>query len=189
MESSVDLKSEQKLIRAAQSGDENAVAELYNASVDKIYHYLFYRVESHEVAEDLTAEVFLRFVEGISTYQDRNVPLLAWLYQIAHARLVDHYRQKSTVAIDEDLETTQLSTEDDVDSELMTAYQQGKVQAALTKLKEDQRQVLVLRFIEGYNLQQTADVVGKTVGAVKVIQHRALYALSQLLTQQGVAYD
>jgi RNA polymerase sigma-70 factor (ECF subfamily) len=185
----VDLKAEQKLIRAAQSGDDGAVAELYNAFVDKIYHYLFYRVESHEVAEDLTAEVFLRFVEGIGAYQDRNVPLLAWLYQIAHARLVDHYRQKPTVAIDEDLESIEFSMEDDVDSELMTAYQQRNVQAALSKLKEDQRQVLVLRFIEGYNLQQTAEVVGKTVGAVKVIQHRALHILSQLLAQQGVAFD
>jgi len=185
----VDLKHEQKLIRAAQKGDENAVGELYNLHVDKIYHYLFYRVESHEIAEDLTAEVFMRFVEGISAYQDRNVPLLAWLYQIAHARLVDHYRQKPTVDIDDAFETTQLSMEDDMDTELMKSYQQETVQAALSTLKDEQRQVLVLRFIEGYNLQQTAEVLGKSIGAVKVMQHRALQALSQLLAKQGVVYE
>lgn len=185
----MDLKHEQKLIRAAQKGDENAVGELYNLHVDKVYHYLFYRVESHEIAEDLTAEVFMRFVEGISAYQDRNVPLLAWLYQIAHARLVDHYRQKPTVDIDDAFETTHLSLEDDMDTELMKSYQQETVQAALSTLKDEQRQVLVLRFIEGYNLQQTAEVLGKSIGAVKVMQHRALQALSQFLAKQGIVYE
>ncbi len=185
----MDLKHEQKLIRAAQHGDENAVGELYNTHVDKVYHYLFYRVESHEVAEDLTAEVFMRFVEGLATYQDRNVPLLAWLYQIAHARLVDHYRQKPTVDIDDTSETTELTAEEDMDSELMRTYQQEQVQAALRTLKDDQRQVLVLRFIEGYNLQETAEVLGKSVGAVKVMQHRALQMLSRLLVQQDIIYQ
>ncbi len=148
-----------------------------------------YRVDSHEIAEDLTAEVFLRFVEGVGTYQDRNVPLLAWLYQIAHARLVDHYRQNQRVGTASDLESANLSVEDDVDGNLMKSYQKEKVQEALTTLKDDQRQVLLLRFIEGYNLQQTAEALGKTIGAVKVIQHRALQALNRTLTKQGVLYE
>ena len=185
----MELKSEQRLIRAAQDGDEGAVGELYNMHVDKIYHYLYYRVDSHEVAEDLTAEVFMRFVEGIRGYQDRNLPILSWLYQIAHARLIDHYRQKPTVAIDDALETTQLTTDDDMDSGLMRTYRQEKVQAALSALKDDQRQVIILRFMEGYNLQQTADVLGKSIGAVKVMQHRALQMLSKRLAKQGVVYE
>jgi RNA polymerase sigma-70 factor, ECF subfamily len=185
----VDSKREKALIHAAKRGDEAALGELYDANVDKIYRYLFYRVESHEVAEDLTAEVFLRFVEGVSAYQDRDVPLLAWLYQIAHARLVDHYRRTNRVGVEQDIETVTLSIEDDVDVNLMANYQKEKVQAAFTALKEDQRQVLVLRFIEGYNLQQTAESLGKTIGAVKVIQHRALQALNRALTQQGLIYE
>jgi RNA polymerase sigma-70 factor (ECF subfamily) len=185
----VELKKEQKLIRAAQKGDESAVADLYNAYADKIYRYFFYRVDSREVAEDLASEVFLRFVEGLAAYQDRNVPLLAWLYQIAHARLVDHYRQKPTLSTDENYESLEFSIEDDMDSELMITYQQEKVQTALRNLKDDQRQVLVLRFIEGYNLQQTAEALGKTIGAIKVIQYRALQSLNRTLVQQGMAYE
>lgn len=84
---------EQALIRAAQRGDQNAFAALYRAYVDKIYRYIFFRVESTQTAEDLTAEVFLRMVEGLPNYEDRNTPLLVWLYRIAHARVIDHYRR------------------------------------------------------------------------------------------------
>src|SRR5579859_224237 len=80
------------LIIAAQNGDANALAALYDAYADRIYRYVYYRVDSRETAEDLTAEVFLCLLEGLSTYETRQRSILAWLYRVAHARLIDHYR-------------------------------------------------------------------------------------------------
>jgi RNA polymerase sigma-70 factor (ECF subfamily) len=183
----VELKREQALIRAAQKGDESALSEIYNAYVDNIYRYFLYRVDGTETAQDLTAEVFLRVVEGINDYQDREVPVLAWIYRIAHARLVDHYRQQRQNH--EDLDDVELSTEDDLDGVLMKTYHQEQVRQALQSLTSDQQQVIILRFIEGYSLQKTAETLGKKIGAVKVMQHRALEALSRGLSKQGVKFE
>jgi RNA polymerase sigma-70 factor, ECF subfamily len=182
----VDSKTEQKLIRAAQGGDEQAFGELYNAYVHDIFRYILYRVGSSEIAQDLTAEVFLRAVEGLVRYQDRQVPLLAWLYRIAHARVVDHYRHVHRVGQEDDIENVDLTAEDDLDSDLMMNYQQQKIREAIYKLPGEQQQVIVLRFIEGYNVQQTADVLGKTPGAIKMIQRRALQAMNLELSRQGI---
>ena len=99
----MDQKQEQDLIRAAQKGDRNAVGALYDAYADKIYRYLFFRVDDRATAEDLTAEVFLNFVEAVRTYEIGETPLIAWLYRVAHARLVDHYRKQNRAAKDPQL--------------------------------------------------------------------------------------
>jgi len=185
----VELKQERQLIQAAQRGNEQALGQLYDAYVDRIYRYILYRVNNAETAEDLTSDVFLRVVEGLPGYQDREIPFLAWLYRIAHARLVDHYRQVTRRGSHQDIDSVNVHLQDDLDGVLMTAYHQEKVREAMRSLTEEQQQVILLRFMEGYNLQQTADALGKTVGAVKVMQHRALESLSRALTKQGVVYE
>jgi RNA polymerase sigma-70 factor, ECF subfamily len=186
---SVELKREQGLIRAAQNGSEQALGEIYDAYVDKIYRYLLYRVDCAETAQDLTAEVFLRVVEGLGGYQDRDVPVLAWLYRIAYARLIDYYRDTNRIGKQQSIETIDVSQDDDLDGVLMSAYHQETVREALRLLTAEQQQVVQLRFMEGYSLQQTADALGKTIGAVKVLQHRALEALSRVLNKRGVVYE
>jgi RNA polymerase sigma-70 factor (ECF subfamily) len=185
----VELKQERHLILAAQRGDEQALGRLYDAYVDRIYRYILYRVNDSETAEDLTSDVFLRVVEGLPTYQDRDVPFLAWLYRIAHARLIDHYRQTTRRGPHQDIESVNVHLDDDLDGVLMTTYHQDKVREAMRSLTAEQQQVIVLRFMEGNNLQETADALGKTVGAVKVMQHRALESLSRALIKQGVEYE
>ena len=185
----MELKQEQQLIHAAQCGDEQALGQLYDANVDRIYRYILYRVSNTEIAEDLTSEVFLRVVEGLPGYQARDVSFLAWLYRIAHARLVDYYRQTNRRGQHQDIEFANLHMEDDLDEGLVAAYNQEVVQEAMRLLTIEQQQVVHMRFIEGYNLQQAADALGKTVGAVKVMQHRALEALSRILSKQGIVYE
>ena len=185
----MDPKTEQKLILAAQRGDEQAFGELYNAYVHDIYRYVLYRVGNSELAQDLTAEVFLRVVEGLSGYQNRQLPLLAWLYRIAYARLIDHYRDTNRLAKHQSIETMDLSLDDDLDGVLMTSYHQETVRNALRMLTPEQQQVVQLRFMEGYSLQKTAESLGKTIGAVKVLQHRALESLSRVLNKRGVVYE
>jgi len=185
----LDLKQERTLIIAAQNGDETALSTLYDAYVDRIYRYIYYRVESRQNAEDITAEVFLRLVEGLPSFQDREISILAWLYRIAHARLIDHYRRVNRSGEPQDIETLSLASEDDMDSLLMTNYRQEQVRLALKSLTDEQQQVIVLRFIEGLNLQETADLLGKTLGSVKVMQHRALAALSRALARLGIVSE
>lgn len=185
----MDSKREQQLIRAAQRGNERAFGELYNAYVHDIYRYMLYRVGNSDVAQDLTAEVFLRAIEGLVRYQNREIPWLAWLYRIAHARVVDHYRRNKRVGDQDDVDSLDLPAEHNLDSDLMLNFQQQKLREALLKLSGDQQQVILLRFVEGYNIQQTADALGKTIGAVKMIQRRALQAMNVELTRQGVDAD
>ncbi len=174
------------LIRAAQRGNEQAFGELYNAYVHDIYRYILYRVGNSDTAQDITAEVFLRVVEGLIRYQDRQIPLLAWLYRIAHARVIDYYRHMRRARDPEDIDSVELSADDDLDSDLMLTFHQQKIHEAIHKLPSDQQQVILLRFIEGYNIQKTAEMLGKSLGAVKMIQRRALQAMNLELSRQGI---
>jgi RNA polymerase sigma-70 factor (ECF subfamily) len=185
----VDRKREQALIRAAQGGDSRAFAALYRAYVDKIYRYIYYRVDSPETAEDLTSDVFTRMIEGLPNYQDRSTPLLVWLYRIAHARVIDHYRRSKRSSHQEDIEAIELGIEADLDAPLVSAYNSEQIRGALRSLTDGQRQVIVLRFIEGYNLETTARLLNKTVDAIKAMQYRALQSLTQALNRQGYKPD
>jgi RNA polymerase sigma-70 factor, ECF subfamily len=182
----VDRKQEQQLISAAQRGDEQAFGSLYDAYADKIYRYIAYRVNDNDTAQDLTSEVFLRVVEALPSYQDREIPFLAWLYRIAHARVIDHYRRSQRTGVTQNIDDVELSTEDDIDTDLMASYHQEQVRRALLTLTDEQQQVILFRFVEGYDLRQTSEILGKTVGAIKVMQHRAIQALNRALKQQGI---
>mgnify|MGYP005846714475 CR=1 FL=1 len=176
---------ERELIQAAQQGDADAFATLYRAYVDKIYRYIYYRVDTVEAAEDLTSDVFMRMLEGLPTYEDRSVPLLVWLYRIAHARVVDHYRRTRRTTRETPIDELELSDEPDMDAPLLAAYNSEQIGAALRTLTNGQQQVIILRFIEGHNLERTARLLGKTVDAIKAMQYRALQALGQALSRQG----
>lgn len=185
----MDSKREQQLIRAAQRGDEKAFGELYRAYVNDIYRYVLYRVGHVETAQDLTADVFTRAIEGLTRYQDREIPWLAWLYRIAHARVIDHYRRTRRAGDHTDIDTVDITDESDIDTSLVLNFRQRKLREALLKLAPDQQQVIVLRFIEGYNIQQTAEALGKTLGAIKMIQRRALQTMYGELKRQGIGPD
>lgn len=181
----MDLQHEHKLIYAAKNGDSEAMGVLYDAYVDRIYRYILYRVENVDSARDLTSEVFLRLVRSLHTFQPRETPLLGWLYRVAHARVVDFYRRNDRAReyVSLDILERHPADEDDLEADMMRTHQQQAVVAALKLLTHDQQQVILLRFTEGLDLQQTADALGKTVGAVKVMQHRAVQALRRVLAR------
>ncbi len=181
----VDRKQEQALIEAAKKGDSKAFTELYRANVDQIYRYIYYRIFSVPIAEDLTSDVFIRALEGLKSYQDRSMPLLAWLYRIAHARLVDHYRHARHSENDQDIDTVQIGVDSDLDSSLISAHQKGLVQSAVKALSDEQQQVIVLRFVEGHNLEATAELMGKSISATKSLQYRAIQSLGKALAKQA----
>ncbi len=177
----MDRKRERLLIQAAKRGDSQAFSEIYNAYVDRIYHYVYARVSVKHVAEDLTGDVFVRVLEGLSGYEDRNTPILAWMYRIAHARVVDYYRLSRKSENHEDIDAIQVRVDDNVDESLISAYETQTVQEAILELSPDQQQVIMLRFVEGHNLEETAALLGKKVQAIKSLQYRAVQTLSKLL--------
>jgi len=174
---------DQALIERAQQGDPEAVAGLYRQHVQAIARYIAYRVPEAQVVEDLTAEVFLRMVEGLPGYRWTGAPFEAWLYRIAAARVADYYRQRErrpTQALDDGLKHGAASLELDVQQQ----EEFEAVRAALGQLSEEQQTILILRFVERKSHDEVAQMLDKRVEAVATAQHRALKRLAGLLGAQ-----
>jgi RNA polymerase sigma-70 factor, ECF subfamily len=175
------LTEEARLIERAKACDKTAISELYRSHVQAIYRYVYLRVSDAHLAEDLTSEVFLRALESLPSFEYRGIPFSAWLYRIARDRLVDHYRRESRRPDCSDL-TEDLACDDAEPHDTAIRWQEEtEVRAALQQLTEDQRVVLVLRFVEHQSLADIGRRLGKTEGAVKSLQHRALAALGRVL--------
>lgn len=177
-------KDEARLIQRAKKGDSTAFAEIYDRHQPAIYRYIFYQVDDAATAEDLTSEVFVRLVEKIDRFTYRGRPLLAWLYTIARNLVTDHHRRAGRslpLPLDERLVASTDAPEETVEHRLA----QHRLAAAVARLTEDQRQVILLKFVEGLDNETTAQTLGKSVGAVKSLQHRALAALRCILEQNG----
>ena len=175
MPSSHDI--ELALIHRAQRGEPEAVAELYRIHSPAIYRYFYFRVHDRATAEDLTGEVFVKMVEGLPRFVDRGAPLAAWLFRIAHDRVVDHHRRaahRQTEALSDGLEASEPGTE----TQALQRAEMERVSAVVATLTDEQRMVIQLRFVEGYSLEQCASLLRKTPGAIKALQHRALRQLA-----------
>jgi len=173
--------SESHLIERAKAYDAEALSELYRRHADAVFRYVYYRVGDRSVAEDLVGDVFVRALEGLTSYEHTGRPFEAWLYRIAQARVVDHYRRQN-VRRAAPLEERLVAGED-VDPDRLASDQDETWRAweALNLLTEDQQQVISLRFIAGLSTADVAQMMGKTEGAVKALQHRALASLRRLL--------
>jgi RNA polymerase sigma-70 factor (ECF subfamily) len=176
-----------ELVRRAKEGDESALVEIYNQCQAPIYRYVYCRVESAALAEELTAEVFLRMVDRIGSFKDVGRPILAWLYAIAHNLVVDHHRSQRRAAW-HPLDESMPAGEDGQPHRIAEAREaQSSLLAALERLSEPQRQVIFLKFMEARSNAEVAAMLGKDEGSVKSLQHRALAALRRVLLQAGKA--
>ena len=164
------------LVRAAKSGDASAFGELYERHRDAIYRYCLSRTGTAHDAEDLTSDVFVKALHSIDRYQERGLPFVAFLYRIARNAAIDRARtMKQPLSVDELV--TEPSSKQNVEADASLAVDRSILLAALTKLKTEHRDVIVMRFIEGYSALEVAAALGKTEGAVRTLQHRALERL------------
>lgn len=178
------MQDERELIGRAKEYDPVAFAQIYERYYQSIYNYVYYRVGDSSLAEDLTAEVFLKALEGIETFTFRGVPFSAWLYRIANNLVADHFRhqpQQPDLSLEEEL----IAAEGEPSEALERGLTQQQLAQALRGLTEEQRQVIILKFVEGLSNTEVAQVLGKTEGAVKGLQHRALARLGRILSRQG----
>jgi RNA polymerase sigma-70 factor (ECF subfamily) len=174
------MVDEADLIRRARQGDVAAWTELYDQNYDAVYRYCYCRVSDVAQAQDLAGEVFVRMVEKLPRFDVRGRPLLAWLYTIARNLVNDVYRQAGTVThlpLEELVITSEGNPAQDVEHHLSAK----KIAGAVNSLTEDQRQVILLKFIQDYSNAEVAFLLGKPEGAVKSLQHRALAALRRIL--------
>lgn len=178
---------EARLIEAAKNGKRAAFAEIYEQHYDAVYTYLFYRAGDPMLAEDLSGEVFLRMVENISGYIYRGQSIRAWLYTIARNLLTDHFRlaeRFDPIPIEE----RPITADSNPSAAVELRLDQACLIRAMGHLAESYRLVILLRFVEGLSHAETAHILGKSESASKVLQHRALKALRQVLDTEG-CYD
>ncbi len=175
---------ETELLERALQNDPVALGIIYDTYSDRIYRYIYHRIGNVEMAEDLTAQTFLKMLEAIQNGKGWRTSFKSWLYRIAHNLVVDHYRRSSKVT-QVSLEKTPGLTQDG-DTLLETVEKRLDMEAlerALVSLTDEQSQVIVLRFIEGYNIAEVSEIMGKTEGAIKALQYRAVRALQQLMNR------
>lgn len=180
------MPDEAHLIRQAQKGDAQACAILYDRHYDAVYRYCYYRLGDGHAAQDMAGDVFVRMVEKLDTFRPRGRPLLAWLYTIARNLVTDHHRRQGKanhVSLDEALVLA-----DDGDGPERQAQRRLEAEclaAALGHLTEDQRQVILLKFMENLSNDEVACLLSKSEGAIKSLQHRALGALRRAMDKEG----
>jgi RNA polymerase sigma-70 factor (ECF subfamily) len=166
------------LVAKAKAGNRSSFGEIYNLFFQKIYRFIFYRVGHKETAEDLTEEVFLKAFGKISGLSN-NGTFEGWLYQIARNLVIDYYREKKVLIDIQDLENT-LEYESNVVDVLNLQNNQKIILQVLKQLPSDQQTVLKLKFFEELDNSAIAEILEKTEGAVRVIQHRGLTKLKEL---------
>ncbi|HJQ45415.1 MAG TPA: sigma-70 family RNA polymerase sigma factor [Amycolatopsis sp.] len=178
------------LVHAAQEGDTAAFGVLYDRYVDIVYRYVLFRISDRELAEDITSETFLRALRRITsvTYQGRDVG--AWFITIARNIVFDHVkssRYKLEIVTDEVSEsgsapfTGQSAGDPGPEQAAMSNATRGALLKCIDELGDDQRECIVLRFIQGLSLTETARIMKRNEGAVKALQHRAVRKLAGLL--------
>ncbi len=177
--------SEEELLAAAMQYNEAALGEIYDRYEAKIFSYIFRRTGDQTLAEDLTAQVFLKMLESIRDRKAWHSSFSGWLYRIAHNLVIDHYRRRDRQpSVDwEEAPPMASELEDPVETAEMNIDAE-RLRAAIRRLTEDQAEVVSLRFLEGYSIAEVATMTNRTEGAIKALQYRAVATLRGLLYEQ-----
>lgn len=181
------LDKDHELIKQAQRGDTHAFGDLYEIHAPVVFRYLFSHMGSMMDAEDLTGEVFLRAWQSLPKYTERGVPFLAFLFRIARNALVDHYRQNSRLEDKDPDDMDGYRADESLEPvEVVGSHMEHQnMLLILTRLRKDYQSVLTLRFFSELSPEETAQVMNRSVGAIRVLQHRALAALREEISKTG----
>jgi RNA polymerase sigma-70 factor (ECF subfamily) len=173
---------ERETVDRARQGDQQALADLYDWYMPRVYRYAVARLGNTHEAEDLTEEVFLKMLGAIGGFRWREVPFSSWLFRIAHNCIASHYRRAAqrggpTTAIPED----HIDGRHDIAAAIEEQITIEEVRRAAAELPEAQRDVIALRFAVGLSIAETAKALGKREGNVKALQHKAVARLQKML--------
>lgn len=183
--SPVTEADEEQLLARAMQFDDAALGELYDRYEARIYGYIYRRTGDQILAEDLTAQVFLKMLESIRDQKAWRSSFSGWLYRIAHNLVVDTYRRKGRHgAVDlEDVPQTAAESQNPEETVEQTLDAE-RLRSAIRRLTDEQAEVVSLRFLEGYSIAEVAGMMNRTEGAIKALQYRAVATLRTLLYDQ-----
>jgi RNA polymerase sigma-70 factor, ECF subfamily len=174
----LDVRS---LVARAQQGDRSALEELYLIHFDRIYSYLHMSVGNRHDAEDLTTQTFLKMLEAIGRFRWQSAPFSAWLFRIAHNLAIDHFRARKRVQSEDEVPEPEGQEESSAEQQAFDSMGRAGMLELIERLSAEQRQVLTLKFLFGFVNAEVAGILGKSEGAVKSLQHRALESLQKQL--------
>jgi RNA polymerase sigma-70 factor (TIGR02952 family) len=180
---SPDIDELRRVVLRAKTGDADAFAALYDRYVDLVYRYVYFRVGCHALAEDLTSETFLRALRRIADFTWQGRDFGAWLVTIARNLVTDHFksgRYRMEVPTAEVLDTPVDGLHNPENAVVSTMINE-RVLRAVSDLGAEQQECVVLRFLHGMSLAETALIMGKKSGAIKALQFRAIRALARAL--------
>ena len=176
------MTSEPDLLQRAREFDSYALAEIYDTYSPALYRYAMRLLGDVDLAEECVSETFTRFLHALKRRRGPKNHLQAYLYRVAHNWITDQYRKKTLPAVSIEEEIAFPSGEN-TEEAAMQNLQGARVRQALRRLTPDQRQVIVLKYLENWQNAEIAEALGKPVGAVKSLQHRALAALKRILLE------
>ncbi|RJR30876.1 RNA polymerase sigma factor [Candidatus Parcubacteria bacterium] len=179
--SSIKLKL---LLARVQKGDPEAYADIYELYIDRIYRFIFFKVSNHEEAEDLAAEVFLKTWQYLIQPESKVNNLNALLYQTARNCVIDFYRQNNKRELlpgDETLSRIEDKRQQKLLIEIEAGIELEKIEKHISKLKDEYREILILKYLEELSNDEIAKVLEKSAGAVRVLSHRALKILKDII--------
>lgn len=170
-----------RLIRRATGGDFEAFGELYSIYLDRIYRYVFYQVKDKMTAEDITEDVFIKAWRAISSCKGKEKTFSSWLYRIAHNHVIDVFRGQKKELSTEMETVAELS---DPKLKVETELERQELLNGIDCLPQNQKQVIILKFIEGLDNREIGQIMDKNQGAIRILQMRALAKLREKLSSE-----
>ena len=174
------------LVERVQAGEAEAFGLIYDRYIDVIFRFIYFRVGNRQLAEDLTSETFLRALTRIGSFTWQGRDLGAWLVTIARNLVADHFksgRYRLEVTTDDVLDTDRedRGPEGSPEAAVVAYTTNVALLGAVKRLNPEQQECIVLRFLQGFSVAETAQAMGKNEGAIKALQYRAVRALARLL--------
>jgi len=184
----VSVEVERATVDRARDGDQQALADLYDWYMPRVYRYALARLGHVAEAEDLTEEVFLKMLGAIGDFRWKDVPFSSWIFRIAHNHIATHFRRTAqrggpTAPIPEEYVDGQADFAAAIEQRITLE----EVRRAAEQLPDAQREVIALRFAVGLSIADTAKALGKREGNVKALQHKAVAKLQKMLVRDGGA--
>ena len=172
-----------ELVARGQQGDRDALEELYLIHFDRIYSYLHVSVGNRHDAEDLTTQTFLKMLESIGRFRWQSAPFSAWLFRIAHNLAMDHFRATRRWQPEEEVPKPEPDEATSAEAGALQSIGRKSMLELIEDLSPEQQQVLTLKFVFNFANAEAATILGKTEGAIKSLQHRALVSLQKQITR------
>ncbi len=177
-----------RLVQRAQAGDTEAFGLIYDRYMDTVFRFIYFRVSTRQLAEDLTSETFLRALRRICSFTWQGRDLGAWLVTIARNLVADHfksgrYRLEVSTAEVLDADRPDRGPEGSPEAAVLDMMTNRTLLEAVKRLNPEQQECIVLRFLQGFSVAETARTMSKNEGAIKALQYRAVRSLARLLPE------